>query len=189
MTNIAMTSQQLRDFIVYVCPMGKLAQQLRAYFDAARAACGLNTAHHYMPHIPLTGFFYDQASAVPLYVSVMDGIVTALLPERPQAEPAIHMVGMRFQDDFHYLLVESHWLARLAAEFAAKADAPSRSNAILVKDFLHLSLAYGFQPHHGPRLAQLARELITCHSPAGWELRLYERDKSERWTQHAAWPI
>ena len=189
MTNFAMTSQQVQELIVYVCPMGKLAQQLQTYFDAARAACGPNTAHRYMPHISLTGFFHDLPSAVPFYTATMDRVLAALQPSRDPANPVIRITGMRFQDSFHYLQVESPWLEQLAVEFSQQADSPTRNSAIVVKDFLHLSLAYGFQPHHGPRLAQLARELITCHSPAGWELRLYERDDSDNWTQLAAWPF
>ncbi|MCL4507237.1 MAG: hypothetical protein M1434_14745 [Chloroflexi bacterium] len=184
-----MTSQRVQELIVYVCPMGELAQQLHTYFDAARAACGPNTAHRYMPHISLTGFFQDLPSAVPFYTAALDNALAALPPAHDPANPAIRITGMRFQDSFHYLKVESPWLAQLAAEFAQQADSPTRGSAIILKDFLHLSLAYGFPPHHGLRLAQLARELIACHSPAGWELRLYERGDCERWTQHAVWPL
>ncbi|CAN5634059.1 hypothetical protein BH23CYA1_BH23CYA1_13090 [soil metagenome] len=44
-------------FIFYACPTGPLAQQLATSFERTQRICGPNTAHAYMPHCTLTGFF------------------------------------------------------------------------------------------------------------------------------------
>ena len=59
-------------FIIYACPMGKLNSQLEDYFNKSRQLYGENTAHKYMPHCTLTGFFTDESSAIPIYVEALD---------------------------------------------------------------------------------------------------------------------
>jgi hypothetical protein len=61
-------------------------------------------------------------------------------------------------------------------------------DAIRVKDWLHLSLAYAFPQEQNDRLADMARESIELRSATGWELRLYERRERE-WIEHGKWVI
>ncbi|MEO0802793.1 MAG: hypothetical protein AAFY57_11025 [Cyanobacteria bacterium J06642_2] len=49
----------LRELILYACPVGSLVEQLDCYFQKSLQLCGHNTAHLYMPHCTLTGFFHD----------------------------------------------------------------------------------------------------------------------------------
>jgi len=189
MSDVTLTSHLPRELIVYACPTGELAAQLQTYFDATRAALGPNTAHRYMPHISLTGFFHDENSAIPSYGTALQAALQTVMPLRPQDGSAIQITGMRFQDAFHYLQIASPWLTRLSAEFARIAESPTRIDAVRVKDFLHLSLAYGFEPQHAARLAQFARELVNTRSQVDWELHFYERHDDNCWTSRERWPL
>jgi hypothetical protein len=173
--------------IVYACPLGPLAAQLDRYFAAARDACGPNTAHEYMPHVTLTGFFQDAPEALPSYAAALEAARERAAATRPE-EP-LEVTGMALNVEFHGLLLEGAWLKRLVADFAASAGSPPRREAIRLKEWLHLSLAYGFPPEQHGRLAELARALVDPRSPAAWELRLYQSHGDGRWTCHAAWPL
>jgi ubiquitin-associated SH3 domain-containing protein len=186
MVNVA-SSTATRELIVYACPTGELARQLDAFLDASRTQCGPNTAHRYMPHCTLTGFFHDGFSAVPVYLAALDQALAQALPVRPS--DAIKIAGIRFLDNFYFLVVESVWLQQLAADFAARAISSTRRDAVRLKDQLHVSLAYGFDPAQGTRLAQLAREMVHASAPVEWELRFYERHTGDRWTMHKAWAL
>lgn len=176
-----------RELIVYACPTGELARQLDAFLDASRAQCGPNMAHRYMPHCTLTGFFHDEFSAVLVYLDALDQALAQAFRVRPSN--AIKVTGMRFLDDFHFLALESDWLQQLTAGFAARATSATRRDEVRLKDQLHVSLAYGFDSAQGPRLAQLAREMVHASAPVAWELRFYERHIGDRWTLHKAWAL
>jgi ubiquitin-associated SH3 domain-containing protein len=181
------TSTTLRELILYACPTGELARQLEAFMDASRAQCGPNTAHRYMPHCTLTGFFHDEFSAVPIYLTALEQALAQALPA--WSGDAIKISGMRFMDDFYFLAVESAWLSQLAADFAGRAISSTRRDAVRLKDLLHVSLAYGFDPAQAQRLMQLAHEQVDASAPVGWEVRFYERHSGDRWTLHKAWPL
>lgn len=183
----ATTSTLVRELILYACPMGELARQLDAFLDASRAQCGPNTAHRYMPHCTLTGFFHDELSAVPAYLAALDEALAQSLPV--WSGDAIKISGMRLLDGFYFLAVESAWLQQFTAGFVARAISSTRRDAVRLKDQLHVSLAYGFEPVHGSRLAQLAREMVHASAPVGWELRFYERHPGDRWTLHKSWAL
>jgi ubiquitin-associated SH3 domain-containing protein len=177
----------MRELIVYACPTGELARQLDAFYDMSRAECGPNTAHRYMPHCTLTGFFHDEFSAIPTYLMALDQALAQAQLARPS--DAIRISGMRFLDNFYFLAVESAWLQQLAAGFAQRAVSSTRPDAVRLKDQLHVSLAYGFAPEHGQCLTQLARQMVDASAPVGWELRFYERHTGDRWTLHKAWTL
>lgn len=175
------------ELIVYACPTGALADQLAAYFDRARAQCGPNTAHRYMPHVTLTGFFHDVAAAVPFYA---EQLASALAQHQPAPMLPLGVLNMEINQEFHGLLIESAWAKQVMATFAELAHAsPTRSDALRVKDWLHLSLAYGFPVAQHAALAMLAQELVDPHAQAGWELRLYERRPGDVWVLHAGWGL
>ena len=183
----ASTTAQVRELIAYACPTGELARQLGMFFDASFLRCGPNTAHRYMPHCTLTGFFHDELSALPAYQEALDCAHARALVIRPVN--AIAITGMRFQDNFYYLEVDSPWLLCLTADFVARAASPTRRDGLRLKDMLHLSLAYGFEPAKGTCLMRLAREMVDPTAPVGWELRLYEHHLGDRWTVHGTWPL
>lgn len=174
-----------RTFIVYACPMGALANQIEQYFVASWAICGHNAAHAYMPHCTLTGFFHDDAAAIASYIKALD---TALRHARPnQPAQALTIDRMELSQDFHGLLLRGSWLKGVISDFAGAARSPTRQDALRMKDWLHLSLAYGFPPEHHDQLANLARKLIGIDAPVAWDLRFYERHGDGSWTSHAEW--
>ncbi|SRR5258706_15812318 len=76
-------------------------------------------------------------------------------------------------------------LQALSADFAHSTHSPTRRDALRPKDWLHLSLAYGFPPErHGP-LARLARELVDISAPVQWESCFYERHEDGAWQMDA----
>jgi hypothetical protein len=175
------------ELIVYACPTQALSDQLALYFEHARAQCGPNTAHRYMPHVTLTGFFHDSAASVPFYA---EQLRAARAQHQPAPDPPLAVAGLEINPEFHGLLIESAWVKQVMATFATLAAAsPTRSDALRVKDWLHLSLAYGFPAEQHPALATLARELVDPRAPVGWDLRLYERRPADEWALHASWGL
>jgi hypothetical protein len=175
------------ELIVYACPTGALADQLERYVVRAQAECGPNTAHRYMPHVTLTGFFHDLEASAPFYAAQLGA---ALADLQPAPAPPLAVAGLEINREFHGLLIESAWAKRVTARFAELAhDSPTRSDALRVKDWLHLSLAYGFAAEQHDALAALARELVDPRAPAGWELRLYERRPGDAWVLHESWGL
>lgn len=60
----------LREFIVYVCPVGKLNNQVEKYFGTTRKKFGENGAHQYIPNCTLTGFSRQINLCSDLYSSL-----------------------------------------------------------------------------------------------------------------------
>ena len=140
-----------------------------------------------MPHCTLTGFFHDQPAAIRLYCTAPEAAIYRARPYQPPA--TLSILGMVLQEDFHGLLLDGPWLKALVANFARAAHSPTRRDALRLKDWLHLSLAYGFRPEQHEPLAALARELVGIRAPVAWELGLYERHAEGAWTCHARWPV
>lgn len=173
-------------FIVYACPTGELAEQLDRYFQQSLTVCGANAAHHYMPHCTLTGFFQDEETAIPLYVQALD---RALSQTQPCPHPVITIQQLSFHSDWHGLELQSGWLKTMIVTFATLAASPTRQDALRLKDWLHLSLAYEFQPEHSESLIQLAQAYINLQASVQWELRFYQRHSDQRWTCHRSWQL
>ena len=168
--------------IVYACPVGELADQLDAYFAQSRVACGPNAAHHYMPHCTLTGFFEDTTSRIPAYAA---GLVRSLQQhQRSHPHPPIVVTSLTFREHWHGLELSADWLRQLIADFATAATSPTQPSPLRLKDWLHVSLAYGFAAEHREGLQHLAEHLINPQSSVDWELRLYERHADGTWTCH-----
>ena len=175
------------EFIVYVCPIGPLAEQLAAYFEKSREQIGPNKAHDYMPHCTLTGFFHDQPAAASIYTHVLDDAWAAARSN--QSDPDIVIKNMLLTEKFHGFELESNWLKALVVDFAERAVSSTRSDAIRLKDWLHLSFAYGFAEEQHEPLARLAEEMVDMNTAVSWELRFYQRHADKNWTCHASWPL
>ena len=174
-------------FIVYACPVGELARQIDHYYAVSRAMCGPNAAHGYMPHCSLTGFFHDHLNAISRYVEALDAALGRARPEQPAHVLTIDSLEIR--ESFHGLLLSGPWLRALMADFAHNLHAPTRRDALRLKDWLHLSLAYAFPPEQHAALAGLAHELVDITAPVCWELRFYEHHRDGLWTCHAHWQL
>jgi ubiquitin-associated SH3 domain-containing protein len=175
------------ELIVYACPAGLLAEQVAGFYAASLERFGPNSAHAYPPHITLTGFFHDDATAIPRYVAALGSACLRAMPARPASAVLIREIALL--DGFHGLLADSPWLEALTADFAATVDSPSRRDELRLKRWLHLSLAYEFRPEDGPALADMAASMLDVAAPVAWELRLYERLPDGGWLCHAGWKI
>ena len=174
-------------FIVYACPIGELADQLNTYLEKSLVICGANAAHNYMPHCTLTGFFEERTRSVPLYTRFLSRSLNRLLRTRPH--PVIEIIGMTFRADWHGLELRSPWLHKLMIDFVTTANSPTRREPLRLKKWLHLSLAYEFQPEHQETLAQLAQEVVNPGSAVEWELRFYQQHPDNSWTCHQTWSL
>ena len=188
-------SNLMADLIVYACPIGPLARQIEAYLEKSQQTIGRNAAHAYMPHCTLTGFFSDEKSAFPIYLSALEKV----LCEHSQhiSNPPITLEEILFREKWHGLTLQANWLKQMVAEFAQQAHSPTRTENLRLKDWLHLSLAYDFKPEDGAMLEQLAKEMINLSAEVAWEVRFYEREQNRstqvsihhKWLCHGSWPI
>jgi ubiquitin-associated SH3 domain-containing protein len=181
------TAPEFRRLIVYACPTGDFAAQLDAYFAQSRALFGENTAHQYPPHISLTGFYHDVASTIPAYVQQLDHALATVRQLQPA--PVISLTRLNMSEDFHGIEIESMWLKQVIDVFITFAQSSTRRDAIRKKDWLHLSLAYHFEPAQGTKLKELAQSHIRLNAPVRWQLRFYEQHPDKLWTCHKTWNI
>lgn len=168
--------------IVYACPHGELAEQIETYFEKSRLTCGPNSAHQFMPHCTLTGFFEDTVSSVPKYTQKLERSLKRF--RRSQPEPAIEVKELAFRPDWHGIELSSEWLQKLVLDFVCTATSPTRKSPLRPKDWLHLSLAYGFVSDQVEVLQSLAQDLVDPQSPVGWELCFYQRNPDNSWICH-----
>lgn len=173
--------------IVYACPVGELARQLEHYFEKSRLVCGPNSAHHYMPHCTLTGFFDDVSSAVPRYTQTLERSLKRF--RRSQPDSPVDVTALTFRNDWHGLELSSEWMRQLVLDFVGAATSPTRKTPLRPKDWLHLSLAYDFAPEQADTLKSLAQELIDPAQAVEWELRFYQRQPDQSWLCHRRWPL
>jgi ubiquitin-associated SH3 domain-containing protein len=180
---IITTGMDLRELIVYACPVGPLADQLQRYFACAQRDFGPNAAHRYPAHITLTGFFHDVPASVPSYLSCLSRSL-----KQAEYPASIVITDLMCDPHFHGLLIESAWLKQVMAHFALLAQSSTRADALRLKDWLHLSLAYEFLSNQHDGLSALARECIDLHTPVDWEVRFYER-AGQAWCCHGTWSL
>lgn len=178
--------------IVYACPTGALAEQLRDYLAASERRFGPNEAHRYPPHCTLTGFFHDEPESIGVYQEALEAALWRLGPERP--EPPVTITDPKLENGFHRLVLESPWLLRLSDEFADLAWPVGRAGRPRLEKNPHLSLAYYHpicpfpKPMHED-LGKLAKATLELSQQVAWELRLYERRDGDKWHTHGAWPL
>lgn len=166
-------TNKLTEFILYACPVGELGEQLETYFKESLKHYGANTAHQYMPHCTLTGFFKDTERSAVGYVDALKMALTHQLSHKPI--PVARVDRLSFNDDWHGLELTAPWFQSVAHTFASLAKSPS---PLRLKTWLHVSLAYGFDPVQTEALQQLAIDLVDPQAPVDWELRLYQRQSS-----------
>lgn len=159
--------------IVYACPVGPSTAQIDAYFVRARREFGHNPAHDYMPHITLTGFFPEARASIVHYTQWLEQAHSEVMAQ--VSVLPITIVELMLTEQFHGLVIESPWLLELTRRFIARADSPTRPEAIRPKEWLHLSLAYGFRPEEDAPLRALAQASVEPQTQMDWALRLYER--------------
>lgn len=173
-------------FIVYACPTGELNKQIEEYFEQSIKLCGKNKAHQYMPHCTLTGFFTDELSSIPLCLEALDKAYTEA---RNNTSLNIEITRLTFNKNWHGLELQSDGIKQLIANFVRLEDSPTRQEKLRLKDWLHLSLAYGFKPQDSEQLKHLATELIDIQANVNWELRFYQKKLNCTWKCLQSWDI
>ncbi|MBE9048210.1 hypothetical protein IQ255_28120 [Pleurocapsales cyanobacterium LEGE 10410] len=176
----------LYQFIVYACPTGELAENLTKYFAKSRELAGENTAHKYMPHCTLTGFFTDELSSVPFYLQALS---KAYLEAQNDLSLNITITDLAFSENWHGLELQSNSLKQLISNFARLEQSPTRQEPLRLKDWLHLSLAYNFNPEDREQLKDLAREIINIQAEVNWELRFYQKNPDWTWKCWQSWVL
>ena len=174
-------------FIIYACPVGELNDRLEAYFIKSLHLYGENSAHKYMPHCTLTGFFGDNCNSIPFYLEALE--LAYKNAQYNNLSLDIKIKQLTFNDNWHGLELQADGLKQLIVNFAQIENSPTRTEQLRLKNWLHLSLAYDFDDRDGEKLKSLATELIDLNSKVNWELRFYQKNPDWTWNCLQSWSI
>ncbi|MGF1540244.1 MAG: hypothetical protein ACFCU5_07300 [Pleurocapsa sp.] len=174
-------------FIIYACPVGQLAQQLENYWQKTLSLCGKNQAHNYMPHCTLIGFFKDELSSIPIYLQTLDRAYFEAKKNNLSLD--IQIKKLTFSENWHGLELQANGLKQLISNFAELENSSTRQEELRLKEWLHLSLAYDFNPEYEEQLQQLARENIDITASVNWELRFYQKHFDWTWKCWQSWKL
>ena len=172
-------SETRTQFILYLCPRGPLSDQIEEYFAETKAKIGTNTAHGYMPHCTLTGFFWDDPANAHHYVQALERCVAAVMPT--SAEVTIPSLMQRAE--WIGLEMQAPAVRRWVTGFVYQAESPGLREHIRMKSWYHLSLAYGFDAAVFEPLCEMTT-MIDIGAPVNWELALFDRDQNQNWRCH-----
>ncbi|WP_052055371.1 hypothetical protein [Myxosarcina sp. GI1] len=173
-------------FIIYACPVGKLNSQIETYFNKSRELYGENSAHKYMPHCSLTGFFADELSSIPTYIQALN---KAYIEAENNLSVDIEIKQLSFRENWHGLELQAEGLKQLMFNFTRIETSTTRQEVIRIKDWLHLSLAYDFDRRHSAELKNLALEIIALKAKVDWELCFYQKNADWTWTCLKTWSL
>lgn len=173
-------SSASRELILYATPTGPLAQCCSAYFEWAGNAP--TAAQEYPPHCTLTGFFRRGGPRADTLIERTKAIVAAA---GPVPDDAVEVVSLLTTDEWVGLELRSPWMLALAAEVAGADQPVGAEDALRLKDWLHLSLAYGIEDlsDHATR----ARGSVDIELAVGWEVALWERHHTQPGSQDHRW--
>ncbi|KAH7945652.1 hypothetical protein HPB49_013562 [Dermacentor silvarum] len=162
-----------REYILYLCPVGPLLEQLQKFSLQSMLQCGRNGAHNYLPHITLCSFFQAPDDAIGHLSRALQHVVEKLKVELPESIKLEHYTSQTFLG----LFVAEEYndaLKKLAVYFMREVSEFSIQVEPYLKA-LHITLAYQFQLEHYATLEKLS-QAINTNAAACWELRLYSRD-------------
>lgn len=187
--NRSRISAARRELILYATPSGSLADQCERYFDAVVGRLGSTTAQTYPPHCTLTGFFWRTDRGTHRTIGEILPVINAA---GPVPDDAVEIVQLVVNQRWVGLELRSAWLEELAASVAENHTLESGDDALRLKDWLHLSLAYGnttASPSSAPLLdlapyGALAKQLVDPHAAVSWEVGLWERSANQQWVRH-----
>ena len=174
-------------FIVYACPVGELNRQIEAYFVRSLKLYGQNSAHQYMPHCSLTGFFTAESTSITTYIETLNNAYIAAQNEEVFFDVSIKQ--LTFNDNWHGLELSCDRLKQLIANFSQDRNLANFSTKLRLKDWLHLSLAYDFNSEYDKQLQQLTIEMIDLKADVSWELRFYQKNLDWSWECLQSWKI
>lgn len=174
-------------FIIYACPVGKLNSQIETYLIKSKKMYGKNTAHKYMPHCTLTGFFTDELSSIPVYLQALERAYTEAKTHKLLLD--IKIKKLTFKENWHGLELQANELKQLIINFTQLENSLTRQEKLRLKNWLHLSLAYDFNPEDGNNLQNLATEIIDLQASVNWELRFYQKKSDWSWECLKSWNL
>lgn len=168
-----------RELILYATPVGPLADAVDHYFETVAEELMPTTAQTYPPHCTLTGFFHrdDDGARV-----AIEEIGRAVADAGPVPAGAVEIVALHGQEEWVGLELRAPWLQALTRRIAADHRPGPGQDALRVKRWLHLSLAYGIDdlaPH-----ARLAETTVDPGLGVVWEVSLWERRRDGSWIRH-----
>ena len=163
-----------RDFILYLCPVGDLQQQLSLFWQKSKYKVGWNGAHNSFPHITLSSSFKCPDSEVQELSQTVRQVSANFREEMHNTKLQLerymspNFFGLFVEKDQEALLKKvTQELCKDLRKFGLKADP-------IIKSF-HLTLAYQFSKEHFPSLEELAHDILPG-APCSWEVRLYSYD-------------
>ena len=174
-------------YIIYACPVGELNSQIELYLAKSRELYGENKAHGYMPHCTLTGFFSDAPDSVPDYLDALERAYEEAIGQNTSLD--IKIERLVFNKDWHGIELQADGIKQSIVNFTRQENSATRKESLRLKDWLHLSLAYGFDAEHGKQLKQLAQQIIDLQSNVSWELRFYQKNLDGTWHCWQSLPI
>ncbi len=172
-------------YIIYACPVGELNTQLETYFAQSYKLFGENKAHKYMPHCTLTGFFTVKSNSVALKIQALDRAYR----EAKNLALAVTINQLTFKENWHGLELQADGVKQLISNFAQLENASNLPDKLRLKDWLHLSLAYGFMAEHQDNLQKLARATIDLQADVNWQLRFYQKNPDWSWKCLKFWNL
>ncbi|KAL3856218.1 hypothetical protein ACJMK2_010995 [Sinanodonta woodiana] len=165
-------SNEPRQYMLYLCPVGPLQKQLTVFFEKSLTICGWNGAHSYFPHITLTPFFTVEDSKVSVLKHALNKAESVL-----KQAPGSLQLDFFSQNNFIGLFVPDtyfRYLSEVVSQFSAELKKAGISMETHKKQ-LHITLAYQYAASQNDTLNKLAKE-IDLGAPCQWDLRIYSRD-------------
>jgi hypothetical protein len=177
LNNDSVTSS--REYILVMCPVGRLANQIGTFFQQSKMKHGPNEAHfnNLLPFIKLSPFFKLPDSQLINLHKAFDMFFN---------EPRRNLLRLNeINLDLHvtpqmillYPDIDSENLIKeILATFYKTAFKFIEHEILPYSKQLHLVLGYNFDTEMKRSLEELAIQHINYRVPSEWELRLYSRD-------------
>ncbi|XP_073513487.1 ubiquitin-associated and SH3 domain-containing protein B isoform X1 [Phyllobates terribilis] len=163
-----------REYVLYLRPMGPLAQKLSDFWQQSKQLCGKNKAHNIFPHITLCQFFMCEDKNVDALCEALQTTVSRWKSKFPNPLPlelytSSNFIGLFVNEDC------AEGLKKFAADFAEEALMKTDVRVEPHKKQLHVTLAYHFQANHLPTLEKLAQN-IDLTLGCDWVATIFSRD-------------
>lgn len=163
-----------REYVLYLRPMGPLAQKLSDYWQQSKQLCGKNKAHNIFPHITLCQFFMCEDKNVDALCEALQTTVSRWKSKFPNPLPlelytSSNFIGLFVNEDC------AEVLKKFAADFSEEALMKTDVRVEPHKKQLHVTLAYHFQANHLPTLEKLAQN-VDLNLGCDWVATIFSRD-------------
>lgn len=169
------------ELILYATPTGPLAEACDAWFAETAAAFGPTTAQTYPPHCTLTGFFRRPPEALD---RVIHEVTTAVADDATLPASAVQVVRLHAGPEWVGLELAAPAFVAATQRFADLHVAGPDDDPIRVKDWMHLSLAYGGVDDLAPWIESALERFDPVPLAEAWELALWQRRPDGTWTRH-----